>query len=342
MLEANLDRKIDVAHALIQRLDSGEQLSAVLPPFKTLAGLEADETMQFFFDLLIYGIKDVPGFKPPFHGLAERTAVALWMELCKAVDVGRITVDSVLEAAWDNKIPERDHVISINVYQMEQRQKAPTPQPPVSADLIEWGFKIDIYYQAVQTALHKLRAYVYDYASKSWQRNLKEKQRIELLGPDYRLVLDSIGTLDSEVANELTAALDNLGSENPANWALSALGCRNVLLKLGTILWKAKGDQYQSALLGKTLTLAGDVERNKLCAYIDVHWRAASGEKQQKLKEAHDLVQPIYDIGSKGKIGGKFRRSEAQKLVVDTFRLVEMLQDTTDLIPYGGQPVTAG
>jgi len=342
MLEANLNRKIEVAYALMQRLDSGEQLNAVLPQFKTLAGLEADETMQFFFDLLIYGIDDVPGFKPPFHGLAQIRAGTLWMEFCKAQDIRRITVDSLRKGAWTGKQSERDYVINLSVSDMEQIQKAPTLQPPVNDDLIERAFKIDIYYQEVQKALHKLRSYVYDYASKSWQRNLNEKQRIQLLGPDYRLVLDSIGTLDSEVANELTAALDDLSSENPAKWALSALGCRNVLLKLGTILWKAKGDQHQSELLGRPLTLTGDAEKNKLSAYIDIHWRAASGEKQRKLTESHDLVQPIYDIGSKGKIGSKFRRGEAQKLVVDTFRLVEMLQETTDLIPYDGQPITAG
>ena len=36
MLEANRDRKVDVAYALMQRVDNGELLSRVLPQFKTL------------------------------------------------------------------------------------------------------------------------------------------------------------------------------------------------------------------------------------------------------------------------------------------------------------------
>jgi hypothetical protein len=333
ILEANLDRKINVASALMQRLDSGEQLSAVLPPFKTLAGLEADETMQFFFDLLIYGIEDVPGFQPPFHGLAQKRAVTLWMELCKALDIGRITVDSVLKAAWSEKRRERERVITISVSQMEQIQKAPTLQPPVSGDLIERGFKIGVYYQEVQNALHKLRSYAYEYASAVWQKSLKEKDNIALLGPDYRLVIDATGALNSSFADELTAALDRLHSENAANWSLSALGCRNVVLALGSTLWQVKQDQYDSTLLGRTLSLKGDVEKNKLSAYIDAHWKVADASLKPLLKEAHDLVEPIYNQGSKGKAGNKIRRSEAQGLVVDAFRLVNLLQQATNLEP---------
>ena len=59
MLEANLDRKIGVAYALMQRIDTGVPLSEVLPQVKTLAGLEEDLVTQSLADMLIYGILGV-------------------------------------------------------------------------------------------------------------------------------------------------------------------------------------------------------------------------------------------------------------------------------------------
>ena len=46
----------------------------------------------------------------------------------------------------------------------------------------------------------------------------------------------------------------------------------------------------------------------------------------------HKLVTVIYDAGSKGK-SGRTRREEAQKLVQETFRLVDLLVNTTSLTP---------
>ena len=149
--------------------------------------------------------------------------------------------------------------------------------------------------------------------------------------------MESIGALDSDVADELNAAIDRLNSENPANWGLSALGCQNVLLRLATLLWRAEGDEYQSLLLGRALKLTGEAEKNKLSAYIDVMWQAASERNKEPLEAAHALVEPVYDLGSKGKIGSRYRRGEAQELIVKTFRLVDFLQQATELLPYEGQ-----
>ena len=298
VLEAELDRKIDVARTVMQRLDSGELLSAVLSLVKTLAGLEADEVIQFLVDLLSYGIDDVPGIKPPFKTPVQQAAGLLYMDLCKAADVRSLTVDSVVAAMWDSKKKERDHTVSVSVPQMERSGKAPKLSPNSGARLANDALRIDLYYAEVQEVLGRVRSFTYDYASRIWQDSLQKKDNIQLLGPDYQLILDSIHALDSEVRDELDAVLHQLNSENPASWALSALGCRNVVLKLGRLLWNVAGDDYHSALLDRTLNLKGDAEKNKLSAYIDFHWQREEGRGKQLLQEAHKLVGTVYDLGT--------------------------------------------
>ena len=339
MLETSLDRKIEVAHAVMERLDSGELLSNVLPQLKTLVGLEDNQTMTFFLDLTIYGMENIPGVKPPFEEQAQLKGGRLWAELCKTIDVKSIDVYSLIKDPASKRRPKRDHVINYSVFEMEQVSKAPPWESLSGRELLDRAFRIDLYYQEVQKTLAKLRSFLYDYASKIWQKSYREKERIQLLGPDYRLVLDSIGALNSEVANELTAALDNLRSENPANWALSALGCRNVILKLSRLLWTVPGDEYASMLIGATLNLKGNAEKNRLSAYIDVHWQEASDGEKRLLEEAHQLVSVIYNQGSKGKSGSRVRLAEAQALMVNTFRLVALLQETTDLTPLASSPL---
>lgn len=340
VLEANLDRKIQIASTLMQRIDAGEQLGRVLPQLKTLVSLEADETMRFFLDVLIYGLDGIPGFNPPAKTQEQRNAFELWMDLCKVEDVHAMSVDSAIRDAWTEREPRRSKIIRLSVYQMEQRSQASPVASPTSEQEANLLFQAHLFNAEAKRVLNDLRSFLYDYASKVWQENLRQREYIQLLGPDYRLVLDSLGALDSEVKDELLAALDTLRSENPANWALSALGCRTVVLKLGTILWKVPGNQYSSEFLGKSLDVGGDREKNKLSAYVDAYWQIEADEQSKKLlEEALTLIPAIYDKGSKGKSAGTVRRAEAQQLVVDTFKLVDSLQKTTRLVPLSSLPL---
>jgi len=62
--------------------------------------------------------------------------------------------------------------------------------------------------------------------------------------------------------------------------------------------------------------------------FIEKHKGTAD---QELLNEAGGLISSIYSKGSKGK--KSIPLSEAQKLVVDTFRLVSLLLQVTDLTP---------
>jgi hypothetical protein len=178
--------------------------------------------------------------------------------------------------------------------------------------------------------LIQLRAVIYDCVSTTWNEAIVEKNRIELLGVDYRSVTDRLGTLKTPVGGILLAAVDNLSTNSPEKWSLSALACRNVIITLSE-LWKDTSDIYITKS-GEELQLKGDKEKNRLFAYIDTWSRKVSPEQVSKLEEARSLIIDIYRRGSKGK--RVIQHSEARDLVVITFRLVDLLTQVTDLQPF--------
>lgn len=332
MIESGLDRRIDVAHSVMQRLDASQRLSEVLPLARVLAGLNDDDQMSLIIDALTAGVGNLPSGWVGHDAESRLGATTKIFDLLHVPDVSSITVDSALNAFQTKRPPDRDHLISISVFEMERLKEPLEMLPGMSEELFNRILRQSAYHNEAQSALYRIRAFIYDYAGQVWQEASREKDRIDLLGPDYRIVLDSLDALDTEFGSDLSAALDRLASTNPSNWKLSALGCRNVLLKLGRHLWLAPDEEYESSLLGMTLTLKGDREKNKLSAYIDRHWQASSDPEKTLLQEAHDLVTPIYDRGSKGK-SDQISHAEAEKLVRDTFRLVDLLRQTTGMAP---------
>jgi len=123
----------------------------------------------------------------------------------------------------------------------------------------------------------------------------------------------------------------SIRSDNPADWSAAALQCRNVVQELGRTLFPVDFPEYESKMLGKTLGLRGEREKNRLSAYIDHHWGNADEKQRKDFVRCSRLVESIYAKGSGGK--RRVRRDEAQALVVDTFELVATLDDTTGLEP---------
>jgi len=73
-----------------------------------------------------------------------------------------------------------------------------------------------------------------------------------------------------------------------------------------------------------------------LYAYIDAYSKKITSDKQALLDEANALVKPVYDKGSKGK--RQIRHDEAQTLVIDTFHLIGLLNEATELKPIDTLP----
>jgi hypothetical protein len=337
--DARVERLVSMSRAVLDRLDRGEKLSLVLPQARAVAELHGNRPHGHWLDCEIYGMVDVPFAKQPRKDEDEKAGVYLFFQLRRAADVRNITVDGVMrDWSKDKGFPDRSLVVHHSVSHLER--SAEEHRPPRSTD--EWrpardqDLQLDLLASEHQRVLDGVRAYLYQYINSIWSWGLQEQENRALLGPDYRIVVESLDVLETDVGQVLLASLTSVNRTNPADWSLSALACRNVILSLGRMLFPTRSGTHDCAMLGKSLDLGGEKELNCLTAFIDVHWQEADGEAADELKALAELARRIHGKGSAGKRGSELRHAEAQQLVVDTFHLVSRLKDITGLEPLDG------
>jgi len=324
MVTSELDRKIRLAQKIIEQLDNNQPLSSVLSQVRLLAKMISDTVKVAMAEMLTYGLLNVPYQGIPYTDPAYKKAVLILMRLCSMEDVTKLDIDEefdkITREPRDKSIPVKNQVLTLSVHEMENQPPSQPITPLTSKELANLIFQREQFNERISSILVTLRAYIYDYVSNIWIETSREKDRIDLLGPDYRLITDKLDALETLVGSELITAIDNLGSNNPASWNACALICRNVVIKLGSLLWNVPGDTYMQQN-GKIREVSPNKEKNRLYAYIDAHYKKVGANKKTLLEEAQKLVKPIYDIGSKGK--REIRHNEAQTLVVDTFRFID-------------------
>ena len=326
----DLDRKIGLAQQIMDRLNAGNALSLVLSSTRLLMSMVNDDVKVAFVDLLIHGITNVPYQPIPFKDPAYRISLGeIYMRICGMEDLEKLDVGEAIENMWrSDGIPKKTHISSLTVEEMECRKLPLDFVPGDSRDVLDNKVKYYRYYDRVKAILSSLRAYVFDMVSKLWLESIREKTRIELLGSDYMVVISKMNTLGTPVGDELLAAVDNLSKANPANWNAAALVCRNVIIKMANILLVVSETSTHYKLInGESIQIRADErgskEKNRLLAYIDTFLKDKP-ESSEVLQEASKLVHTIYSSGSLGK--RQIRHEELQKLIIDTFRFVDILR----------------
>jgi len=330
LMESRLQRIEELSRSLLGDLASDKKLSAILPQARFLAEVKGDLVEVAWLDNEIYGMGRVPFAKQPRETAEERQGTAFFMELHGAMDP-----EKRFSAKRQTGQPSADEmVMQVSVGEIETLSMSEHP------DLKRRVFTIEGERDVIKLAaaaecervVAGVRAALHKYVSGVWLAAVHERENISLLGPDYRIVVDSLNALETGVGDELRAALDNLRGQNPASWRLAAMSCRNVIIKLGDGLWQVAANAYDSHLDGKQLDLKGDKEKNKVYAYLDYRWRRCDDEADKEtLGRLHDLVWRIYDVGSKAKRA--IRHEEAKTIVVDTFDFVAQLLRVTTLEP---------
>ena len=327
-IEARLDRIIATSESILSRLQSDERLSNILPQVRLLAELNENPVETSWLDCEIYGVENLPKSTP-----RNTDGLLIFMDLHKMPDIAALDIEDIVNKGFDvESRSSYDTVATQSIWQLEERKFQEILKRPDDTLLRRIDFQCEIFDLEAGRVLQNVRSYVHQYVGHIWNKSVVEKENISLLGPDYHIVVDNLDALETGVGQELAAALDNLRSENPANWKLAALSCRNVIIKLGDSLWQVPVDTYDSALDAKQLDLRGDREKNRLYAYIDYSYRDSTDEAvRQTLKQVHDFIWDIYNMGSKAKRA--IRHEEATKTVVDTFNLVAELDRVTILKP---------
>lgn len=332
MQEERLDRIIQVSKSVIDDIRSGTRLSDILPQARFIAEVNDDNVEAAWIEYEIHGRERAP--LSSSMELSEEQlekAKQIYRELHSVIDTDKLreTIESRNKSS-----PFFLHQVSDSVITLESC--AISGHPEMRTHIYKQGsvqdkIKMTLALES-ERLLTTIRAAVHKYASGVWLKAVKEKESLALLGPDYKIVIENLEALKSGVGQILQAAIDNLRKENPENWSLAALACRNVIIRLGDLLWRAPHKIYLSELDGKELNITGEKEKNKLYAYIDYHYKhIEEEEKKDSLKYIHDKLWRIYEIGSKGKRTVRYK--EAQEIVVDTFEFVAQLDEITGLKP---------
>jgi hypothetical protein len=214
MLEQSLDWRITLGSALMARLDSGERLSAVLPAVKNLAQLIDDKEIAAFLSMVIYALTMIPDQPSPFTNPVYREAGEVWLKLAMVRDSDRLTTDEILHRGV---FVERNKVVTASIFELEGHEPPPPLQLGTSPQLADLTVQQAHMYRDTLDVINRVQSYVYDYVSENWRTDLRERDHIQLLGQDYHIVLNALGVLDTEVGDELVAALDQLRSENAAS-----------------------------------------------------------------------------------------------------------------------------
>jgi hypothetical protein len=346
MIREHLKRIASLSEQIMNRLDSGEKISAILPQVRLLAQTKGDNETEAWLNMEIYGVLDVPEVSLNKAGGSVLPALRRFLRLRKAPNYDRIDLDEFVyrPSRAIERARKSDKAYYGPISGLESPQQDVSGIGAISdRRLAEAVVKSRLYQAGATAAAQRVRAYAYDYVGQCLDSALRELDNIDLLGPDYPLAINSLDALESGVGQELVAALDDLRSTNPASWSGAVLICRNVVLKLGRQLCTLDSDQYESALDGKTLEVGAQKEKNNLYSYIDHHHSSETDQSARELlEEAHDLVHPIYVTGSKGKRGTEVTHAEAQKCVVNTFRLVQLLLKTTTLKPLDSDQLRNG
>lgn len=331
MLEARLDRIIQLSTSILDEIQRGNKLSDILPQARSLAEINNDPAETVWIEYEIYGKERVTGSFGPTISINEQSRGAqIFDELHTVVDMEKTR--AMIEAVHNS--PIYLHTTTESIVFIEHF--AISEHPELESHIYGVGSVLDKYNMVMalecERVLKGVRAAIHKYVNKVWLNAVQERENFALVGPDYKIVIDNLDALETGVGQVLIAALDNLRTENPEKWNLAALGCRNVIIRLGDILWKAPNKTYLSKLDEKELDLVGEKEKNRLYAYIDYHYqRIKEQEHKDELKQLHDMVWRIWDIGSKAK--RSVRHEEAKTIVIDTFEFVNNLDAITELKP---------
>jgi hypothetical protein len=172
MKKRELGNKVELAHSIMEQLNSDAPLSRILSQIRLLASMNSDPVKVALADILIYGLEKVPYQKPPFKDPAYKSAVMEYMKLGSTEDFSDKTVNGVIaslrKGVHRDSIPEQTQVISLSVYEMETHQPPPSPVFGTENEMYDILLRQKLAYEEIKACLIRVRAYMHDYVSRIW------------------------------------------------------------------------------------------------------------------------------------------------------------------------------
>lgn len=306
-------------------MERWEPLSAILPQARAVAEVHGSRVHQHWLDFEIYGLGQVPQAKASPETEEEKAAAAIFLELHAVIDARLLPDEELAKLMLSDELPQREAVAPQSIGEIERNveDRAEHHHGHPHASPHDHGIRPEVMRREQLNVLQRVRSYLYDYLSRVWLGAEQEVEWQRLLGPDYRLVVERLDALSDGLGRELLAALALLHSDEPAQWRAAAVVCLGVLRKAG----KALVSESEGFSEGSS---DGNEALERLRAYIRRHRERTEGTVRQRLEELGPLLNRIEGSRSGD---GRLRRKQAERLLVDVFRLLDSLGELGGLKP---------
>lgn len=182
-------------------------------------------------------------------------------------------------------------------------------------------------YRDEMARLASRRAFIYDFVlSKLFE--LRVSSTAEDIFEGYRKRVDThLSNLIPDELRRLESIRDNLGSDNPEDWANAGHSCRRLLQAVADALYPPS-DKPVKSVSGREVKVGADNYINRLVMFCEV--KTASGVSSKvisaDLKFIGERLDAVFSAAQKGS-HAEIDISEAQRFVIHTYLVVGDILD---------------
>lgn len=279
----------DLATALLQRLDSGEALTNVLPTAYRLFADAGDGEHAEWLRLEVEGLK--PGLRSRSELTdAESKGVFDFLRLRRSQSKG--TDDEPV--AVGHPMVQLEHLVEISKNRPDE-------------------LAVAIHHDA-RALIERVRLELTAAVAALRRRVREERFALQLFGSDALSIFEAGG----EILLPLRQAVATLREGNGAGAALQG---RSALIAIGDRLLVDTHQDRISPITGRTYRVSSG-EKNRLRAVLDDLWARSSPDRQVVLADAYGQVDRAYELGSRAKRPAGLTHAECQEALALTFQIV--------------------
>lgn len=322
-----LEEALSLSEEILKNLELSEiPLTNIALKSSRLARLLNDFETQKIMEYEVSGFPSTPsGLSPEIYQLAIAAGREFQLKDDKTAKLrSYVYIESIEELEHQTKIAEKaldaakDRDVSVS---------SANPYQTVFTPAGNWSERQQIRDSASRTAkrLSSSRTMIYRYVLKK-HYELKFSGIADDIFSRIRARVDSaIGNFVPDAINKLSAAYNNLLSENPEDWSNAVHSCRRILQDLSDAIFPQTEDrQIQIEGKEKVIKLGKDNYINRIMAYVTDH---SNSERFQKIVGSHlrflgERLDSVFQATQKGSHDIIMTREEADRYVVYTYLIV--------------------
>jgi hypothetical protein len=322
-----LEEALSLSEEILKNLELSEiPLTNIALKASRLARLLNDSETQKIMEYEVSGFPSTPsGLSPDVYQLAVAAGREFQQKNDKSGQLqSYVYIESIEELEHKTKIVEKaldaakDRDVSVS---------SANPYQTVFTPAGNWFERQKIRDSASRAAkrLSCSRAMIYRYVLKKHYEIKFSGIADDIFSRIRERVDSAIGDFVPNAINKLSAAYDNLLSENPEDWSNAVHSCRRILEDLADAIFPPNGDRkIQIEGKEKIVKLGKDNYVNRIIAYVTDHsnserFQSIVGSQLQFLGERLDSV---FQAAQKGTHNVILSREEADRYVVYTYLLV--------------------